>query len=76
MRTDNDTPDSDDRSRKKVRWNSDSLVPVDGDKLGDSEENKYEDNVGSYFPVHSCHKFRRHLIHPCVRPRRPARRFV
>ncbi|KAH9983340.1 DNA mismatch repair protein MutS [Russula compacta] len=42
-RTDNDTPDPDGRSRKKVRWNSDSLV--EGDKQGDSEESSYNHKI-------------------------------
>lgn len=53
-RTDNDTPDPDHRSRKKVRWNSDSLV--EDDKQGDSEESTYDHKVGrplmSTFPCH------------------------
>jgi hypothetical protein len=36
-----DTPDSDGRRRKKVRWNSDSIV--EGDKQDDSEENTVTD---------------------------------
>ncbi len=50
-RTDNDTPDPDDRSRKKVRWNSDSLV--EGDKHGDSEETSYDHKVGRSHPFMS-----------------------
>jgi len=50
-REDNDTPDPDDRSRKKVRWNSDSLV--EGDKQGDSEESTYDHRVGRSHPFMS-----------------------
>ena len=50
-RTDNDTPDLDGRSRKKVRWNSDSLV--EGDKQGDSEESSYSHKVGRSYPFMS-----------------------
>jgi len=50
-REDNDTPDPDDRSRKKVRWNSDSLVK--GDKQGDSEESTYDHRVGRPHPFMS-----------------------
>jgi len=45
LRTDSDTPDQDERNRKKVRWNSDGLV--EGDKEGDSEESIHDDKVGS-----------------------------
>ncbi|KAH9980113.1 DNA mismatch repair protein MutS [Lactifluus volemus] len=43
LRTDTDTPDSDERSRKKVRWNSDGLV--DGGKEGDSEESSHDNKI-------------------------------
>ena len=68
-RTDNDTPDPDDRSRKKVRWNSDNLV--EDDKQGDSEESTYDHKVGHPRPLMStcpCH-LTRHAL-------RRARRFV
>jgi hypothetical protein len=45
----NDTPESDDRIRKKVRWNSDSLV--EGDKQGDSEDNTEDHKVGHFHPL-------------------------
>ena len=63
-----DTPDPDERRRKKVRWNSDSIV--EGDKQDDSEENTYESKVRSSCPFMSifCH-----LTH--MRRRLP-RRFV
>jgi hypothetical protein len=50
-----DTPDPDGRRRKKVRWNSDSMV--EGDKQDDSEENTYECKVRSSCPFMStsCH---------------------
>ena len=45
LRTDDDsTPDLDERSRKKVRWNSDSVM--EGDKEGDLEESTYDAKVG------------------------------
>jgi hypothetical protein len=46
-----DTPDPDGRRRKKVRWNSDSIV--EGDKQDDSEENTYECKVRSSCPFMS-----------------------
>jgi hypothetical protein len=45
-----DTPEPDGRSRKRVRWNSDSMM--EGDEQGDSEESSYDSKVGSF--VHSC----------------------
>jgi hypothetical protein len=53
LRIDTDTPDSDERSRKKVRWNSDGLV--DGGKEGDSEESSHDNKVGP--PVYSCQTY-------------------
>ena len=48
LREDNtDTPDTDERARKKVRWNS--VEPADEDNLGESTDC---DKVGSL--VHSC----------------------
>lgn len=44
LRTDDNTPDLDERSRKKVRWNSESVM--EGDKKGDSEESTYDAKVG------------------------------
>ncbi|KAI9451401.1 DNA mismatch repair protein MutS [Russula earlei] len=41
--TDSPTPDPDDRQRKRVRWNSDSLVH--GDEPGDSDESSYGDKI-------------------------------
>ncbi|KAI0297721.1 hypothetical protein BC826DRAFT_1000939 [Russula brevipes] len=44
VRADNDTPDPDNRSRKKARWNSNGLV--DGhEQGGDSEESTYDEKV-------------------------------
>lgn len=50
-----DTPDPDGRRRKKVRWNSDSML--EGDKQDDSEENTDECKVRSSCPFMStsCH---------------------
>jgi hypothetical protein len=68
LRTDSDTPDPDERNRKKVRWNSDGLV--EEDKEGDSEESIHDDKVGSP----SIHvNFPCHLTTVC---RRLVRRFV
>jgi hypothetical protein len=50
LRIDTDAPDSDERSSKKVRWNSDGLMDV-GEE-GDSEESSHDNKVGS--PVYSC----------------------
>lgn len=50
------TPDPDGRRRKKVRWNSDSIV--EDDKQDDSEENTDEYKVRSSCPFMStfcCH---------------------
>jgi hypothetical protein len=48
-RADDGTPDSDERSRKKVRWNSDSLV--EGDKQAYSEGSNYDHKVGPFHPL-------------------------
>lgn len=66
-----DTPDPDaTTSRKRVRWNSDSVV-VEGDKQGDSEESNYDCKVGGSCPFMST--FVCHLTRP---PPRLSRRFV
>jgi hypothetical protein len=44
LRTDDNTPDLDERSRKKVRWDSDSVMG--GDKEGDLDESTYDAKVG------------------------------
>lgn len=54
-----DTPDPDRRSRKRVRWNSDSVM--EGDKQGDSEESSYDCKVGGSCPFMSS--FVCHLTH-------------
>lgn len=64
-----DTPDPDGRRRKKVRWNSDSIV--EGDKQDDSEENTYECKVRSSYPFMSTL-----LCHLTPTRRRLPRRFV
>ena len=46
LRTDDDTPDLNERSKKKVRWNSDSVL--EGDKEGESEESSYDAKVGFF----------------------------
>jgi hypothetical protein len=43
-----DTPDPDGRSKKRVRWNSDSMV--EDDKQGDSEESSQDCKVGGSCP--------------------------
>ena len=63
-----DTPDPDGRRRKKVRWNSDSIL---GDKQDDSEENTDECKVRSSCPFMST-SFR----HLTLTHRRLSRRFV
>jgi len=42
--TDDDIPDLDERSRKKVRWNSDNVM--EGVKEGNSEGSGYDAKVG------------------------------
>ena len=44
LRTDDDAPDLDERSRKKVRWNSDSVM--EGDKEGELKESSDDTKVG------------------------------
>ena len=46
LRTDDNTPDPDKRCRKKVRWNSDSVM--ESDKEGDVEESAYDTKVGLF----------------------------
>ncbi len=44
-----DTPDPDGRTKKRVRWNSDSIA--EGDKHDDSEESSYDSKVRSSCPL-------------------------
>ena len=62
-----DTPEPDGRRRKKVRWNSDSIV--EGGKQDDSEENTYECKVRSSCPFMST-SFRHLTPTRCRLPRR------
>lgn len=44
LRTDDHTPDLDERTRKKVRWNSDNVM--EGDKEGELEDSSDDAKVG------------------------------
>lgn len=44
LRTNDNTPDLDERNRKKVRWNSDSVM--EGDKEGELEDRSDDAKVG------------------------------
>jgi hypothetical protein len=44
LRTDDDTPDLDERAKKKVRWNSDNVM--EGDKEGELEDSSNDAKVG------------------------------
>jgi hypothetical protein len=50
LRTDDDTPDLDERTRKKVRWNSDSVM--EGDKEGELEDSFNDAKVGFFLSIH------------------------
>lgn len=49
LRPNDNTPDLDERTRKKVRWNSDSVM--EGDKEGELEDSSDDAKVG-LFPLY------------------------